>query len=527
MLSAIFFRSMFILHIFIKLKCENSEGLKEIILNKYEYELNVSRYDLTILNLNTELYDMKYSLMAFINDTNYDLNLFNYYTPFYNHFWLFYISDVTIFEEIIHKYRIKSDYMTIFGIIIPKHLKDKLKRNFDVLNPSIFYVEDNFTKFLEESDFRKNDKMIYFSFDTKKPISRYPEKYLIILSLLIFSLSGIIFMFWLIFYNISKEKNITTIQKYCSIFPILNIIISITLLIKCLYIRGKDPYLHYEYMATIDTIFLSLNTIFKLSLWILLIMFSSGWNIAIKTISKKILLSYCKYGIFIFVFLSMDIFIYNINEKIYNKYCEILNIIFLIIITIIVLIKIKNTVKLLYKKLYYAQTLIPEFTEGLLFKLKLFSKVKVMIIIYPIPNILLFLMHLFIPGIYVSICLKFINYYFLNMVFLINLLIILGPKSLPKNYDVDFAKDLENDPGKIYKYNILLNSEDEIILNDLTKNEIRKIKKKNNPILIFGPTLNQNNNNSYNYRYNFFINSVEDEKDINRFYTNLQIGFFE
>ena len=280
-------------------------------------------------------------------------------------------------------------------------------------------------------------------------------------------------------------------------------------------------------MATIDTIFLSLNTIFKLSLWILLIMFSSGWNIAIKTISKKILLSYCKYGIFIFVFLSMDIFIYNINEKIYNKYCEILNIIFLIIITIIVLIKIKNTVKLLYKKLYYAQTLIPEFTEGLLFKLKLFSKVKVMIIIYPIPNILLFLMHLFIPEIYVSICLKFINYYFLNMVFLINLLIILGPKSLPKNYDVDFAKDLENDPGKIYKYNILLNSEDEIILNDLTKNEIRKIKKKNNPILIFGPTLNQNNNNSYNYRYNFFINSVEDEKDINRFYTNLRIGFYE
>ena len=217
----------------------------------------------------------------------------------------------------------------------------------------------------------------------------------------------------------------------------------------------------------------------------------------------------------------------NIKKNSFNKYCEILNIIFLIIITIIVLIKIKNTVKLLYKKLYYAQTLIPEFTEGLLFKLKLFSKVKVMIIIYPIPNILLFLMHLFIPEIYVSICLKFINYYFLNMVFLINLLIILGPKSLPKNYDVDFAKDLENDPGKIYKYNILLNSEDEIILNDLTKNEIRKIKKKNNPILIFGPTLNQNNNNSYNYRYNFFINSVEDEKDINRFYTNLRIGFYE
>ena len=40
----------------------DSEGLKEIILNKYEYELNVSKFELKILNLNTELYDMKYSL---------------------------------------------------------------------------------------------------------------------------------------------------------------------------------------------------------------------------------------------------------------------------------------------------------------------------------------------------------------------------------------------------------------------------------------------------------------------------------
>ena len=527
MLSSIFFKYIFIIISFFKYKCINSEGFTEIILNKYEYEINVSKYDLTILNLNTELYDMKYSLMAYINDTNLDENLFKYYTPFYNHYWLFYVSDIKIYEEILKRYKSKNDYMTLYGIIIPKNLKNKLNSHFNKLFPSIFYVDDNFSTYLEESDFRINDKMVYFSFDTEKPISRYPEKYFIILSLLIFSLSGIILLFWYIFYKVSKNKNITLIQKYCNIFPLLNLILSIVLLIKCLYIRGKDPYLHYEYMPTIDTIFLSLNTIFKCSFWILLLMFATGWKIAIQTISSKILLYYFKFGIIIFLILSMDIVIYNINEKSYNKYCEIINMFFIIIISIIILKKINATVKLLYKKLYYAQTLIPEFTEGLLFKLNLFSKIKVMVIIYPIPNIILFFIHIFLPEIYVSICLKFINYFFINMVFLINLLIILGPKSLPKNYDVDFAKDLEDDPGKIYKLKVSLNSEGELIFNDLTKSEIGIIKKKNIPILVFGPMQNQNKNNSYIYRYHFFINSVDDDKDINGLFTNLQIGFYE
>jgi len=509
------------------INCVDSEGLKEIILNKYEYELNVSKFDLKILNLNTELYDMKYSLMAYINDTNFDKNLFNYYTPFYNHFWLLYITDLKLFDEILNKYNSNNDYMTIYGIIIPAKFKDKVLRNFNKLSPSIFYIEDNFSTDLKESDFRMNDKITYFSFVTEKPISSYPEKFFLIFSLFIFSFSGIILMLWYIYYQSSQKKDITMIQKYCNIFPALNLIISIILLIKCLYIRGKDPYLHYEYMPTIDTIFLSLNTIYKLSIWNLLIMFSTGWKIVIETISKKILLYYFKMDIFVFIFLSIDILVYNISEKSYNKYCEIINILFIIIISILILKKIKSTVKLLYKKIYYAQTLIPEFTEGLIFKLKIFHKVKIIIISYPIANILLFLSHIFIPDIYVSICLKFTDYHFLNMIFLTILLLVFRPKTLPKNYDVDFAKDLENDPGKIYKLKIALNSEGDVILNDLTNNEIRKIKKKKIPLLVLGPTSIQNKNSSDFSKLHFFINSEDDEKDINIIYSNLKIGFLD
>ena len=521
------FRYILLLSFLFKCKCDDSDGLNQIILNKYDYELNVSKFDLTVLNLNKELYDMKYSLMAYINDTNLDENIFKSYTPFYNHFWLFYISDMKIFNEILFNSKYSNDYMKIFGIIVPKSLKNKIVKNLNRILPSIFYIDDNLTGNLEDSDFRINDKITYFSINTEKPISRYPEKYFQIFSLILFCISGTIIMIWYLMYKVSKKKDITQIQKYCNIFPILNFFLSVVLTIKCLYIKGKDPYLHYEYMETIDTIFISLNAFFKISISILLIMFSTGWNIAIRTISRKTIIYYFKMGAFAFFFQSLDILIYNFNEKSYNKYSEIINIIFTIIITILMLKKIKSTIKLLYKKLYYAQTLIPKFIEGLLFKLKIFSKVKAMIITYPFANIILFLIHNFIPDKYVSICLKFIHYYFLNLVFLIILLIILRPKSLPKNYDVDFAKDLEDDPGKIYKINISLNSEGEVIYNDLTPKEIIKMKKKKYPIIILGPIQTNNENNSFNYNNNIYINSDDDEKDINLLYKNLKIGFID
>ena len=55
MFSSILLIYIFIIFSLLKYKCDNSEGLTEIILNKYEYEINVSKCDLTILNLNTEL----------------------------------------------------------------------------------------------------------------------------------------------------------------------------------------------------------------------------------------------------------------------------------------------------------------------------------------------------------------------------------------------------------------------------------------------------------------------------------------
>ena len=105
--------------------------------------------------------------MAYINDTNLDENIFKSYTPFYNHFWLFYISDMKIFNEILFNSKYSNDYMKIFGIIVPKSLKDKIVKNLNRIFPSIFYIDDNLTGNLEDSDFRINDKITYFSINTE------------------------------------------------------------------------------------------------------------------------------------------------------------------------------------------------------------------------------------------------------------------------------------------------------------------------------------------------------------------------
>ena len=122
-------------------------------------------------------------MILFLNE-----DLFDYYTPFFNHFWIFYISDIKVLNELLSKYKGKNDYMTIYGIIIPKELMNIIPRNFNKQAPSIFYIEDDNADVLIKSDSRIKDKMVYFSFYTEKPISRYPEDYYFALTVVIFLL---------------------------------------------------------------------------------------------------------------------------------------------------------------------------------------------------------------------------------------------------------------------------------------------------------------------------------------------------
>ena len=378
-----------------------------IILQQIEYEIYSSTYNLEIINLNREIYNMRYSLIANLDEQNID-SIMNDYTPYYNHFWLFLITDINTFTDIISKYKCINDYMIIYGIIVPQSMQLLLPKDYQNNKTTIFSVPDCDINQLKNADFRKNDKILYFKFGSDPPIIRYPEMYIFISSIILFCFNTTILLFWSFIYRTAKEEYITSIQKYFNILPYLNLLISTALIIKCIYIKGKDPYQYYEYMASIDIIFISLNSITKIILYYILIKISTGWKIVIQTLSRKIQIFYIKMIIFVFVSICMDITIYYIDDDWFVVFCEIKNIFFYFISSYIILKKIKKTLMLLLKKLYYANTLVPEFSEGLIFKIEIYKHLKIIFIGYPISFVVVLIIHKIIPEEDDSICLTFI-----------------------------------------------------------------------------------------------------------------------
>jgi hypothetical protein len=196
-----------------------------------------------------------------------------------------------------------------------------LPKDYQNNKPTIFSVPDCDINQLKNADFRKNDKILYFKFGSDPPIIRYPEMYIFISSIILFCFNTTILLFWSFIYRTAKEEYITSIQKYFNILPYLNLLISTALIIKCIYIKGKDPYQYYEYMASIDIIFISLNSITKIILYYILIKISTGWKIVIQTLSRKIQIFYIKMIIFVFVSICMDITIYYIDDDWFVVFC--------------------------------------------------------------------------------------------------------------------------------------------------------------------------------------------------------------
>lgn len=217
--------------------------------------------------------------------------------------------------------------------------------------------------------------------------------------------------------------------------------------------------------------------------------------------------------------------------------------------TFILCFKIQKTIKLLYKKLYYALTLVPEFSDGLVFKIKAIRKMRVIIIIYPIIFLLSVVVHKTLAYQYDSTCLEFFNYYILDLfILLINLLWIFRPQPLPNNFNVDFARDIEGDSGVIYKFKLpqlnhinfinqvtetkMGNSkgntnkdDEEIIFKPISKKDAVYCQKKKMPILIFNPR--SLNSNSSSGSSSFAINNSIDDGEINKYFAALEIGFSE
>ena len=77
-------------------------------------------------------------------------------------------------------------------------------------------------------------------------------------------------------------------------------------------------------------------------------------------------------------------------------------------------------------------------------------------------------------------------------------MLLLRPKELPENYNINFGDNIDIDEGNIYKYILPKYSEVNSKICDLTKKEIDLCKKNQTPIVIIGPTNNVADNNLEN-----------------------------
>ena len=63
--------------------------------------------------------------------------------------------------------------------------------------------------------------------------------------------------------------------------------VSITLIVKAVDIRGRDPNIEYEDSIYVDTALITLSAIYKTILWFLILMVSLGWKISIQSLRRE------------------------------------------------------------------------------------------------------------------------------------------------------------------------------------------------------------------------------------------------
>ena len=287
----------------------NSAKLKdndELYLIHVEYQFNVTKMKLSILNRNdAEINEYLSSRLAFMNYTNTDDIIFDLYCNYINKYWLFLVNSSDVANKLLLRDDYKKKELYINGIIVPKSLNYKMPKENKNKNIPVFIVEDNITDYLYPLDIREMKKLTYFIFETKRAISNYPELYLLLLSIFSLIISISLFIFWKITLNKTRHIYILPLHRYLFGIPFLMNIVSITLIIKSVDIKGQDPYREYESSVYIDTALITINAIYRTLLWFLILLICCGWKISIQEFRREDLKFLMK--MFLIIYISMCI----------------------------------------------------------------------------------------------------------------------------------------------------------------------------------------------------------------------------
>ena len=503
------YRYLIILSFIITINCSTSKDDDELYLIHVEYQYNITKYNFTILNReDAEINELLSSRIAFLN-TDSDEEIFGLYSNYINKYWLFVANSTEVANNLLKKDDYKKNELYVNGIIVPKRLNYKMPEENNNKNIPIFEVEDNFTEYFYTTDIRNMEKHIYFIFEIKRAISNYPEIYLLIISILCLLTSIAMFIYWKILTKRTRHIYVLSFHKFLYSIPFFIGLLSLSLLIKAIDIKGQDPYREYENSVYIDTALITLDAIYRTLLWFLILLMCCGWKISIQNLSRDDLKFLMKMFLVIYIAMCLDQIIDSASSGIWVFHLsEIKNLIFYIAMIFLMLKKIRKTVFFLERRLYYARALSLEYVEALVYKINLINKFKLMLFSYLGVYLVFIFIHKVLVYGYDTTLLEVYDYSLVDIYLSIYFLYILRPRELPPNFNIDFGNDIEGDIGIVYKaflpkYNLINKREEN------TQKELLSCKGKNIPILVLGPCLSHIQNGEEEYSINNYLNNIE------------------
>ena len=505
------FQLSFFLLLFIPIKTTDFKNGDILSLIIYEYSFEISEFKLDILNSQADIKDDIDIRLAYLkNEKEEDKNIFEFYSNYINHNWLFFANSTEVIDRLL-KINYEDYRMNLAGILIPKEINYKLEdKNEDI---SVFEINNNLTEIIDKLDIRIANKDIFFTLKIVKPPIYCPAIYLILIAIFILISSVIVIFLWNIKIKSVPEEHILYIHYALIILIFSHFLIGIFLLIKAFSLRGKkvDSVLDDNFSVCIDSALITLDESYQTELWFIILLLSYGWCIAFETFNNNEIKIFKGVVCALFLISCSGIPLDALYEKAYGLYpSEIKEIIFHIFFTIILVNNIDKNIKIIKLKYYFANIVSQEFNDVLLFKLNLFRRLR-LLLIYSVPVFFLFL---FIPKIffykYNGFFFTLYNNYIVNITLEISLLIIFKPRLLPDNYNIVIGNEL--DEGKIFKCKLPQYEKAHNKIKDLTKKQVNLCKNDELPILIIGPN---NINNSLD----------ENNYDINNYFSNLRVGY--
>lgn len=486
-------------------------------LTMYENSFVINNYNLTLLNIDDAKIKNNPSKLAYITDINKnDSEVYNYYSKYFNRIWLFYISDINQLKSVLYK-DFRDYKILITGIIIPKSMNYTIVEDDNIINDDVPIIEipNELNLTLEQYDFRKYSKNIFFVI---KQINNLlvPKQYIIIFSIFVLVSSIIIALIWNIFEKRVGQIYIFNYHDKIKYIFCAHIFLALTLIFKTISIMRTD---NYELTATVEISLTLSSSFFKSLLWFLIYLIAYGWHICFQELQLNEQKKLVRLLLIIVVNFWIDDILLKYLENIGILHLSEIKNLFLYIFLVYKTIKnIKKNMKILNRKYNYALSLLPEYADSIMSKIKLLSNLKIYIIIYLPLFILVLLVHKIFLYDYDSSILFIYDYLIPDFILEGLFVFLMRPKIVPNYYNVDLGEMFDEIEGETYecylpKFDERFDDKEMISINikDYDTDEI--------PVIIIGPKNECDNSNNSD-------NSDFIESDINKYFSNIQIGYY-